>query len=226
MTNDKFAELFGGAPRKSESDITQREMDIAASIQAITEEIIIKIAKYAKDVTKSDNLVLAGGVALNCVANGKLLREKVFNNVWIQPAAGDAGGALGAALDVCYQTQKDMLTSKKESIQHHSYFGPSFSESEIEAFLQTVDAESHPFNSDTRSKSIASWLNDGKVIGYFDGRMEFGPRALGHRSIIADPTSSEMQKKLNLKIKFRESFRPFAWVNDNFIMSVVKVKKR
>ncbi|WP_370089229.1 carbamoyltransferase N-terminal domain-containing protein [Ekhidna sp.] len=210
MTNDRFSSVFGGPPRTGESVISEREMDLAASIQVITEEVMLRLIKRAKALTKSDYLVMAGGVALNCVANGKLIKEKIFKDIWIQPAAGDAGGALGAALDMTYSTQEDLPDSKDDSVQQHSYFGPSFSDAEIAAFLESSGAVSHTFRENDRAETIARWLAEGNVIGYFDGRMEFGPRALGHRSIIADPTSPEMQKKLNLKIKYRESFRPFA----------------
>lgn len=207
MTNEKFSSLFDGPERKGESRITQREMDLAASIQAFTEEVVLKMAHYAYELSGKKNLVMAGGVALNCVANGKLFDNTPFTDFFFQPASGDAGGAPGAAL-LQYYSQKTE-DSHQESIQKHSYLGPSFSDSEMEAFLETKNIIHHKFKSN-RNEVISEWLSADKVIGYFDGRMEFGPRALGARSIIGNPLSSEMQSKLNLKIKFRESFRPFA----------------
>ena len=208
---EKFAELFDGKRRKPESKITQREMDIAASVQKITEEIICRIVSYAKQTwgKNIDNLVMAGGVALNCVANGKLLKSNIFKNIWIQPAAGDAGGALGAALYVYF----DKLNNKRHineisDNQKGSYLGPCYSSSEIKKFLDENNCKFHKEND--IAKKIATLLEEQKIIGLFNGRMEYGPRALGHRSIIADPRSDEMQVRLNLKIKFRESFRPFA----------------
>ena len=210
MTNEAFSQLFGGQKRTSESQITKREMDLAASIQVVTEEIVIKMAKYAKALTGKKNLVLAGGVALNCVANGKLLRNHTFEHIWIQPASGDAGGALGAALDYYYQ--KIHLSSKKEvgSNQTHAYYGPSFSTEEIDAYLNTNGLQAHVFEDGKRASELAKMLANEKIVGHLDGRMEFGPRALGNRSILGDPTKVDMQKKFNLKIKYRESFRPFA----------------
>ncbi len=229
MTNEAFNEIFGGEPRRPESRITCREMDIAASMQAVLEEIMEKLALYAKIITGSRNLVLAGGVALNCVANGKILKEGIFNNIWIQPAAGDAGGALGAALIAAYQyfgIKRKINPSGRDS-QKGSYLGPEFSSNEVKAFLKRRD---YPYlkidNADERAKVIAQAIADGKIVGYMNGRMEFGPRALGARSILGDPRRKETQSIMNLKIKYRESFRPFApsvlaeRVNDYFELDV------
>lgn len=211
MTNRKFASLFGGPARKPESPLTQREMDLAASVQVVTEEVMLKIVRYAKKVTGEKKLCLAGGVALNCVANGKILREKIFENIWIQPAAGDAGGALGAALigwHHYFQKERSVLV---RDAQGGSYLGTQYSDETIEAFLNSSNI---PFKQYTDEKmlcnEVADLLKEGNVIGWFQGRMEFGPRALGNRSILGDARSPEMQKKMNLKIKYRESFRPFA----------------
>ncbi len=211
MTNDKFAALFEGPVRKPESPLTQREMDLAASVQVVTEEIMMKIVRHAKSITGKKNLCLAGGVALNCVANGKILREKIFDSIWIQPAAGDAGGALGAAMiGYHHYFKKERIVGTKDT-QHGSYLGPYYSDDEIKAFL---DEEKIPFTHyrDTQllCDDIAGMISNENVIGWFQGRMEFGPRSLGNRSILGDARSSEMQKKMNLKIKYRESFRPFA----------------
>lgn len=211
MTNNKFNKLFDGLPRKSETEITQREMDIAASIQKVTEEIIIKIARYAKNITGNDNLCLAGGVALNCVANGILLREKIFKHIWIQPAAGDAGGALGAALSAWYlHYKKNRLAIKKCDKMKGSYLGPDYENTEIEKELKSTGAIFKKYDDNEIIERVAKALMEKKAIGWMQGRMEFGPRALGARSIIADPRSPFMQKQLNLKVKYRESFRPFA----------------
>ena len=211
MTNKKFDELFGGPPRKSETNLTQREMDLAASIQKVTQEIIIKLAKDIAKETGEKNLCLAGGVALNCVANGVLLREKIFDNIWIQPAAGDAGGALGAALSTWYQHhKKERFTSKQLDAMKGAYLGPEFSEVEIEAALKACGAIYKKLSEAEMIEEVASALANEKAVGWMQGRMEFGPRALGGRSIIADPRSPVMQKQLNLKVKYRESFRPFA----------------
>lgn len=211
MINDKFAALFGGQRREPESEITKREMDIAASAQKVTEEVILKITRHAKKCYGGDidNLVLAGGVALNCVANGKLKDSNIFQNIWIQPAAGDAGGSLGCALYAAYQY--DNITRKTGSgdSQRGSYLGPMYSEEEIEKYLTDNQYPYHMMQDDLYQK-IAQLLAEEKVIGLFHGRMEFGPRALGNRSIIADARSETMQVKLNKKIKYRESFRPFA----------------
>lgn len=211
MTNKKFDELFGAPPRKSESTLTKREMDLAASIQKVTEEIIIKLAKNIAKETNEKNLCLAGGVALNCVANGILLREEIFDNIWIQPAAGDAGGALGAALATWYlHHRKERVIKKERDAMSGSYLGPKFSDAEIEAELNACGAIFRKLSEDEMIEEVASVLADEKAVGWMQGRMEFGPRALGGRSIIADPRSPVMQKQLNLKVKYRESFRPFA----------------
>lgn len=212
MTNEKFHKLFGAPPRKPESPVTQREMDLAASIQKVTEEIVCKIGKYVHKQTGLKKLCLAGGVALNCVANGKLLRQGDFDDIWVQPAAGDSGGALGAALVGWHMLGKQprKVTPKKD-FQSGSYLGPRYSSDEIRKTLlkQGVAFTEHATEENTVS-AIAKLLEEGSVVGHFYGRMEFGPRALGHRSILADPRRQDMQKVLNLKIKFRESFRPFA----------------
>ncbi len=210
MTNQKFNDLFGGAPRSPESELTQKEMDLAASIQSVTEEIVIKLAKGIAKLTKSENLCLAGGVALNCVANGKLLQEKIFKNIWIQPAAGDAGGALGAALAVYYMMQDKPRIIEKFDSMNGSYLGPNYSQDEVEKRLASVGAHFSVLNDDDLFDYVANALADGKAVGWHQGRMEFGPRSLGCRSILADPRSPKVQKQLNLKVKYRESFRPFA----------------
>jgi len=211
MTNKKFDKLFGGPPRKPETKLTQREMDLAASIQKVTEEIIIKLAKDIAKETDEKNLCLAGGVALNCVANGILLREKIFDNIWLQPAAGDAGGALGAALLTWYQHHnKERSASKGLDTMKGAYLGPEFSDAEIEAELVKCGAIFKQLSEAEMIEEVVSALADEKAVGWMQGRMEFGPRALGGRSIIADPRSPKMQKQLNLKVKYRESFRPFA----------------
>ncbi|MCK5033738.1 MAG: hypothetical protein KAS18_08890, partial [Calditrichia bacterium] len=211
MTNRKFAKLFDGPPRKKESSLTQREMDLARSVQEVIEIAIINMARYAKQITGAKYLTLAGGVALNCVANGKLLRENTFEDLWIQPAAGDAGGAIGAALAVWYDYlgNERHLSTNLDS-QKGSYLGPSYSNEEILEFLIKYNIPFSKLVDEELFNNIANLLNDEKVIGWFQDRMEFGPRALGARSIIGDARSPEMQKKMNLKIKFRESFRPFA----------------
>ena len=211
MTNSKFSALFKRPARNPESKITQSDMDIAASIQHVTEEIVVKLAKNIKRETGQKNLCLAGGVALNCVANGKIVKEKIFDNVWIQPAAGDSGGALGAALAVHYLKNKNKrrVNEKKDSMKG-SFLGPRFSKIEIIRQLEQSEAVYKIYNEETIIRKTASDLSAGKAIGWMSGRMEFGPRALGARSIIADPRSKKIQKLLNLKIKYRESFRPFA----------------
>ena len=213
MTNDKFATLFGGPRRQPESEITKREMDIAASAQKVVEDIILKLVKHAKDQygEKIDNLVMAGGVALNCVANGEIKRSKIFKNIWIQPAAGDAGGSLGCALYAAYQYDQVTRKVNENAVdsQKGSYLGPEYRTEEVEGYLKENHYPYHIYYDDVFSK-IAELLAEEKVIGLFHGRMEFGPRALGNRSIIADARSEIMQVKLNKKIKFRESFRPFA----------------
>ena len=211
MTNSKFHKLFGGPPRKPESKLAQRDMDIAASIQAVTEEVMLKIANHVHEVTGKDYLVLAGGVALNCVGNGKVLRESRFKDIWIQPAAGDAGAALGAALFVWYQyLGNDRNADGKSDFQKGSLLGSEYSNEKIIEFLKSVDAPYTLLKDDEMPERIADLIAGEKVVGWFEGRMEFGPRALGARSIIGDARSSKMQETMNLKIKFRESFRPFA----------------
>ncbi len=211
MTNKKFNALFGGPPRTSETELTQREMDLAASVQKVTEEIVIELARGIAKETGERNLCLAGGVALNCVANGILFREKIFDNIWIQPAAGDAGGALGAALSALYlHHKKDRVVSKERDAMKGSYLGPEFTDAEIEAELKACGAEFKKLSEAEMIEEVASALADEKAVGWMQGRMEFGPRALGGRSIIADSRSPVMQKQLNLKVKYRESFRPFA----------------
>ena len=211
MTNKKFHALFGGPPRTSETELTQREMDLAASVQKVTEDVVIKLAKGIAKETGESNLCLAGGVALNCVANGILLREKIFNNIWIQPAAGDAGGALGAALSTWYiHHGNERTVSKERDAMKGSYLGPEFSDTEIEAELNACGAVYEKRSENEIIDEVAETLSDEKAVGWMQGRMEFGPRALGGRSIIADPRSPKMQKQLNLKVKYRESFRPFA----------------
>ena len=211
MTNKKFHVLFGGPPRTSETELTQREMDLAASVQKVTEDVVIKLAKGIVKETGESNLCLAGGVALNCVTNGILLREKIFNNIWIQPAAGDAGGALGAALSTWYIHQGNERTvSKERDAMKGSYLGPEFSNIEIEAELNACGAVYEKRSENEIIDEVAETLSNEKAVGWMQGRMEFGPRALGGRSIIADPRSPKMQKQLNIKVKYRESFRPFA----------------
>jgi carbamoyltransferase len=211
MTNKKFHDLFGGQPRKSESELTQREMDLAASIQSVIEELVIGIAKNIAKETGMQNLCLAGGVALNCVVNGILLREKVFKNIWIQPAAGDAGGALGAALSAWYLHHgNDRVVSKDRDSMKGAYLGPNFNNKKIESELSACGAVFSKLSEEDLINHVSDALADEKAIGWMQGRMEFGPRALGGRSIIADPRSPAMQKQLNLKVKYRESFRPFA----------------
>ena len=211
MTSNKFNALFGGPPRKPEEQITQHHMDLASSIQKLTEEIVLKLAKSIAKESGEKNLCLAGGVALNCVANGVLLKEKVFENIWVQPAAGDAGGALGAALalhHIVYRNKKKVI-KKKDSMQG-SYLGPSYSIDQIKDSLDSLGAVYKTHSEEEMLTLTVEALSEGKAIGWMQGRMEFGPRALGNRSIIADPRSQLIQKQLNLKVKFRESFRPFA----------------
>jgi len=211
MTSRKMDGLFGGPPRAAESEITQREMDIAASIQAVTEEIVLKIARHAHELTGSKNLCMAGGVALNCVANGRVLREGPFDQVWIQPAAGDAGGALGAALFTWHQLLEKPRVPVAGDSQFGSLLGPAFTTDEIVAFLDSVGAVYHRYDDEEKLvDAIADLIAREQVVGHFAGRAEFGPRALGSRSILGDARSAKMQATMNLKIKFRESFRPFA----------------
>jgi len=211
MTNQAFADLFDGPARAPESDMTRREMDMARSVQVVTEEIVLKQVAHAAKVTGEKNLCLAGGVALNCVANGRILREGPFENVWIQPAAGDAGGALGAALHIWHQVQDNPRPSPAgKDAMRGAYLGPAFADDEIGAWL---DHQGYPYRlleDGDLEQEVAALVEDQKVVGLFQGRMEFGPRALGNRSIIGDARSPAMQSVLNLKIKYRESFRPFA----------------
>ena len=210
MTSDRFNDLFGAPPRKSESILGQREMDLAASIQAVTEEVVIKLAKGIKKSTGLNNLCLAGGVALNCVANGKLLRENVFDKIWIQPASGDAGGAVGAALAAYYLMLAQPRKVDKQDGMQGSYLGPEFGQAEIEQRLSQAGAKFDVVSDTQLIEQTAQALADGLAVGWHQGRMEFGPRSLGARSIIADARSPTVQKQLNLKVKYRESFRPFA----------------
>jgi carbamoyltransferase len=214
MTSPKFDTLFGRPPRKPESPVTQHEMDIAASIQAVTEEVMLRAARHVHKQTGMKNLVLAGGVALNCVGNGKVLREGPFENIWIQPAAGDAGGALGAALFVWHQLldkPRTVAPDVHSDSQSGSLLGPRFTDEEIKSFLDSKGAKYHYFDTDEAlCDFVAGLMAEENVVGWFQGRMEFGPRALGSRSIIGDARSEKMQSVMNLKIKFRESFRPFA----------------
>jgi carbamoyltransferase len=211
MTSEKFHRLFGGPPRQAESRVTQREMDLAASVQAVTEEIMLRSARHVHKLTGSRNLVLAGGVALNCVGNGRILRDGPFENIWIQPAAGDAGGSLGVAQFIHYQLLDNPRTASPGDSQQGSLLGPQFSRDQIERFLRKVDAKYDWISDeDTLCDEVAQLLADENVVGWFSGRMEFGPRALGARSILGDARSTSMQTVMNLKIKFRESFRPFA----------------
>lgn len=211
MTSKKFHHLFGGGPRKAETEISQKEMDLARSIQEVTEKIVLKIAHSVQKETKTDYLCLAGGVALNCVSNGKLLRDGPFKDIWIQPAAGDAGGALGAALSVWYEyldnpRQADNQTDK----MHGSYLGQAYTNTEVKKYLDSINASYTELSDGKLSTQVAEILANENVVGWFSGRMEFGPRSLGGRSIIGDPRSPKMQSTMNLKIKYRESFRPFA----------------
>jgi len=211
MTNEKFDNLFGNPPRKPEKEkITQFHMDIAASIQKVTEKIMLMLARSLKAEYKLPNLCLAGGVALNCVANGKILEEKIFENIWVQPAAGDAGGSLGAALAYWHIDLKKERKNISEDNMQGSYLGNYFQEEEIKKTLNEIGAEFIEMNENDLIEKTALEISNGKAIGWFQGRMEFGPRALGNRSILGDPRSDKMQKNLNLKVKYRESFRPFA----------------
>lgn len=226
MTNSKFHQLFGSAPRTGESEISQKEMDLARSIQVVTEEIVLKIVQHLSTLTTSKNLCLAGGVALNCVANGRILREGAFDNLWIQPAAGDAGGALGAALVAWHHyyggkkhgggkhgsdNEKSKTPNDSQSdLMQGAYLGPSFTNDEISQILQDKALPFSQLSDDDLYKKTAQHLDEGHVIGWFQGKMEFGPRALGNRSILGDARNQKMQSVMNLKIKYRESFRPFA----------------
>ena len=210
MTSNKFNKLFGEKPRKAESELTQFHMDLASSIQVVIEEIIILLSKSIKRDTKLENLCLSGGVALNCVANGKLLKENIFKEIWIQPASGDAGNAIGAGLATYYMHYKKTRKIDNNDSMKGAYLGPSFSNSEIENYLKEINAEFEYYEDEKLFDYVANLLEKGNVIGWFNGKMEFGPRALGGRSIIGDPRNKSMQSVMNLKIKYRESFRPFA----------------
>jgi carbamoyltransferase len=211
MTNDRFNDLFGGPPRVAETNLTQKEMDLARSVQDVTEEIMMRMARTVQKETGMENLCLAGGVALNCVGNGKILRDGPFKRLYIQPAAGDAGGALGVAQLIWHRHLKQSRTvvPGKDSMKG-AYLGPGYSDAEIESFLTQAGAVYHRFERQPLLERVAQLLADGKIIGWFNGRMEFGPRALGARSIIGDPRNKKMQADMNIKIKFREGFRPFA----------------
>ncbi len=211
MTSAKFEQLFDGPRREPEAEITQREMDVAASIQKVTEQVVLRAAKHLHDLTGMKNLCLAGGVALNCVANGRLLREGPFEKIWIQPAAGDAGGALGVALLIWHQLLGNSRTTGEEDSQHGSLLGPASTNDEVQQFLDSQGAVYHHFAEPKQlNDHVADLLAKQQIIGWFQGRMEFGPRALGSRSILGDPRDVDMQSRMNRKIKFRESFRPFA----------------
>ena len=239
MTNNKFSELFGEPVRNPKNEkLTQFHMDIAASIQSVTEEIIIKLTKSISAEFKIKNLCLAGGVALNCVANGKILNNKIFENIWVQPAAGDAGGSIGAALSFWFKELGNKRDHYKDEMSG-SFLGPSFSNNRIEKDLKYLNANFDKLEDNELLPKLAKELSQNKIVGWFQGRMEFGPRALGARSILANPLSEKMQKQLNLKIKFREGFRPFApsilseevsnWFNLNkespYMSLVAKVKE-
>jgi len=210
MTNSKFAGLFGGPARKSETEISQKEMDLARSIQEVTEKVVLRLAKTIHKEHGGDALCLAGGVALNCVSNGRLLREGPFKNIWIQPAAGDAGGALGAALVTWYDYYGNTRTVNPNDNMQGSYLGPKSNLDDITSYLDSVNAKYEVLDDKMLLPKLASILSSENVVGWFQGRMEFGPRSLGGRSIIGDPRSKKMQSVMNLKIKYRESFRPFA----------------
>ena len=211
MTNDKFNDLFGQKPRNPNNEkLTQFHMDIAASIQKVTEDIMIKLSKSIREKYNCKNLCLAGGVALNCVANGKILQEKIFDNIWVQPAAGDAGGSLGAALALWHLDQGNERKVNPKDDMQGSYLGPEFTQDQIEKELKSIGAIFESVDHKNLIEQTSNYLSNEKAIGWFQGRMEFGPRALGARSILGDPRSEKMQKNLNLKVKYRESFRPFA----------------
>jgi carbamoyltransferase len=211
MTSERFERLFDGPPRKPESPLTRREMDLARSVQEVTEEVVLRMARHARQLTGKRNLCMAGGVALNCVANGRLLREGIFDDLWIQPAAGDAGGAVGAALAVWHNTMGNPRhVERGTDSMEGSYLGPEFSRSQIREFLDAHGCTYRELQEEEWAAAIARLIAEERVVGLFHGRMEFGPRALGNRSIVADPRSPRMQSVLNLKIKYRESFRPFA----------------
>ena len=210
MTSQRFHALFGQPPRDPESDLKPFHMDLAASIQVVTEDIVLALARSLQEETGAKNLCLAGGVALNCVANGRLLREGPFNNIWIQPASGDAGSALGAALVTWHQHFNQTRTPSPRDAMHGTYLGPAFSNQDICNYLESQNIQFQSQNDEQLFNSVATLLDEGKVVGWFNGRMEFGPRSLGARSILGDPRNQDMQSVMNLKIKYRESFRPFA----------------
>ncbi len=210
MTNDRFDRLFGAPPRKAETPLTQRDMDLAASVQAVTEDVVIRLARGVARASGERNLCLAGGVALNCVANGKLLRERIFERIWIQPAAGDAGGALGAALAAYHLMLRGPRKVDGQDRMRGAYLGPAYDQADIERRLKSAGARFDVLSDEALIENAAQALARGQALGWHQGRMEFGPRALGGRSILGDPRSPTMQKLLNLKVKFRESFRPFA----------------
>jgi carbamoyltransferase len=211
MTNDRFHKLFGREPRKPDDPVTEKDMDLAASIQVVTEEVVLKMARHVYEVTGEENLCMAGGCALNCVANGRLIREGPFKNLFFQPAGGDAGGALGAAQLVWHQYLDNPRTPVAPDCQQGSYLGPAYSTEFIREYLDSIGAKYRFFErEEDLLEAVTDTLIDGRVVGWFHGRMEFGPRALGARSILGDPRNTKMQSTLNLKIKFRESFRPFA----------------
>jgi carbamoyltransferase len=206
MTNKRFDELFGGPPRKPEEKLEQRHWDLAASVQRITEEVVLKMAKHLHDKTGMENLCMSGGVALNCVANGRVIREAPFKNLFVQPAAGDAGGAVGVATYIHHH----ILDNPRKFVWDHTYFGPGYSSDEIQGYLDDIGAPYQRLEREDLLRTVARLIDEQNVIGWFQGRMEFGPRALGNRSIIADARNPENKDVVNLKIKFRESFRPFA----------------
>ena len=211
MTNDRFYDLFGGPARQSEEQVTKREMDLAASVQAVTEEVVLRLTRALARDTGVSNLCLAGGVALNCMANGKVLRDGAFENIWVQPAAGDAGGALGAALTAVHLFQgRPRATNGQLDAMQGGYLGPAFDQQEIERRLSEAGASYEVVDDEALLETVVDALTAEQAVGWFQGRMEFGPRALGNRSILGDPRSPNMQKTLNLKVKYRESFRPFA----------------
>ena len=211
MTSEKFHKLFGMPPRQSEGEMGQKYMDLAASIQVVTEEVMLKVVEFAHQVTNQEKLCLAGGVALNCVGNGRILREGPFSDMWIQPASGDAGGALGIAQFIWHQLLENKRNVSRPDMQRGSLLGPAYETGEVKAFLESEGVSYSECRDDADlAESVAGLLDAGNVIGWMQGRMEFGPRALGARSILGDARSREMQATINLKIKFRESFRPFA----------------
>jgi carbamoyltransferase len=210
MTNSKFHSLFGGAPRLPESGLTQKEMDIARSIQEVTSDIVLRLTRTIKKETKQDYLCIAGGVGLNCVINGQILREGLFEDIWIQPAAGDAGGSVGAALAFWHISLNKTREINQPDSMNGAFLGPSFTNPEVQKYLDTIGAKYSNLDDSLLLPKVADFLSDGCIVGWFQGRMEFGPRALGARSILGDPRNQKMQQLMNLKIKYRESFRPFA----------------